>query len=73
MSSMFKTKRYNRDGNKLFTHYIPTTEKAKRFYIYKYTSVYNELDSYIKKKSPASFKNEIKLIYMNRHINDTYD
>ena len=66
-------RQYNREGNKLFTKYIPTTEKAKRFYIYKFTPLYNELDSYIKKKSPASFKNEMKLIYMNRHINDTHD
>ena len=55
------------------TKYIPTTEKMKKFYIYKFSKIYNSIDQYIRDKTIKGFKNEIKMCIRAGTINDTMD
>ena len=73
MMSMFKDPERVRVSAKITTNYIPKTLKFQQFYIYKYLSTYNNLDTATKKKSNTSFKKEIKSILRYRPISDTMD
>ena len=71
--SYFRIGDNNRKVKILSTKYIPTTAKMNKFYIYKYTKIYNSLDQYVRDKSIKGFKNEIKHIIRAGTINDTMD
>ena len=58
MMSIYKDPERVRVSAKITTNYIPKTLKFQQFYIYKYLSTYNNLDTAIKKKSITSFKND---------------
>ena len=62
-----------RSVSEVTPNYILTTEKYKKFYIYKYIKQYNELDSYIRLKEVKPFKKEMKEILMYRPVSDTCD
>ena len=70
---MFRDPDRGRNTSKISTKYIPATVKFKQFYIYKYTSIYNNLDTTLKLKSIPSFKKEIKLLLRYRPISDSMD
>ena len=53
--------------------YIPKTEKMNRFFVYKYTKIYNGLDDYVKIMKIKGFKNEIKAQLMYNPVNDSND
>ena len=73
MLSMFRDLDKVRVVSMISTRYIPVTVRFKQFYIYKFTSTYNSLDSNLKKKSVTAFKKEIKLMLTYRPISDTND
>ena len=44
-----------------------------RFFVYKYTKIYNGLDDYVKIMKIKGFKNEIKAQLMYNPVNDSND
>ena len=73
MVSYFRLNNNERKVKNISTKYIPTTEKMKKFYIYKFSKLYNSIDQYIKDKTIKGFKNEIKMCIRAGTINDTMD
>ena len=61
------------DTNHITTKNIPTTEKYRNFYIYKFIKTYNKMDSQMRNKSIPKFKKEIKQLLRLNPISDTFD
>ena len=71
--SYFRTSNKDRKVKSVTTKYIPLSVKMNNFYIYKYSKIYNSLDTYIKEKSIKGFKNEINHMMRAGTIPDTMD
>ena len=71
--SYFRLNVHERKVKQLSTKYFPLTAKMKKFYLYKYSKIYNSLDQYIRDKSTKGFKNEIKYMIRAGTINDSMD
>ena len=71
--NIYKNNTKQRNVSKIFNTYIPKTDKTKKFYLYKYLTNYNSLDSYITKKTPKQFKIEMKSIYLYNPVFDSHD
>lgn len=71
--SYFRTNNKDRKVKSVTTKYIPLSVKMNYFYIYKYSKIYNSLDTYIKEKSIKGLKDKINHIMRAGTIPDTMD
>ena len=70
---LFRYDTNHRQSKLITTKYIPTTEKFRNFYIYKFIKTYNKMDSQMRNKSIPKFKKEIKQLLRLNPISDTFD